>query len=172
MTAARSKDFFDWVRVWAVAVMLAAGVAAIVGSALEWVTITVRPELRQDTLFDAGNEPEEPEMTKPFTGLAARDGWWSLAGGVILIAAALLLLVRQRARWGWLGVIGAVLIGAVAIADYRGIGNLSSNISRRLNIVGEAEPGIGLTLVVAAALIGLIGSVAGIAASPPRRNDH
>ena len=164
-----SGDFFDRARRWAVAVMLAAGVAAIVGSSLEWVTITARPELRAGTRFgndDAG--VEEPRVTEPFTGLEANDGWWSLAGGVVLLVSAILLLARRTSLWGWIGLLGAVVVGAIAIADYRGIGDLSSSISHRLDIVGGAEPGVGITLVVAAALAGLVGSVAGIAASPSR----
>jgi LPXTG-motif cell wall-anchored protein len=148
--------------------MLAAGVAAIIGSALDWVTITARPELQPGARFEDEAALEEPRVTRPFTGLEARDGWWSLAGGVVLAVAAVVLLVRKRAAWGWLGIVGAVIVGAVAIADYRGIGDLSSSISHRMDIVGGAEPGIGLTLAVAAAIVGLVASVAGIAASPRR----
>jgi LPXTG-motif cell wall-anchored protein len=168
MVAAPTRDYFDRARAWAVAVMLAAGAAAVIGSMLEWVTITVRPELQPGTRFDATEALEEPEVSEPYTGLEARDGWWSLAGGVVLVIAGIALSVRRRAAWGWLGLLGAVTIGAVAIADYRGIGDLSSSISHRLDVVGGAEPGVGLTLVVAAGIAGLIGSVAGIAASPHR----
>ncbi|CAN5564637.1 hypothetical protein BH24ACT26_BH24ACT26_00700 [soil metagenome] len=167
MVATPAHDFFDKARVWAVAVMVAAGIASIIGSTLAWVTITVRPELQEGTRFE-DDELEAPRITAPFNGLEARDGWWSLAGGVVLIAAGLALYLRRRAGWGWLGVLGAVTIGAVGIADYRGIGDLSSSISHRMDIVGGAEPGVGLTLVVAAAITGLVGSVAGIAASPRR----
>jgi LPXTG-motif cell wall-anchored protein len=162
-----ARDFFDKARAWAVALMLAAGLACIVGSLLDWVTITARPELQEGAAFPgADNQPEAPRVTRPFTGIEAGDGWWSLAGGVVLVAAAALVYVRRRAGWGWLGVLAAVVIGAVTIADYRGIGDLSSSISHRMNIVGGAEPAIGLTLAVAGAIAGVIGSVAAIAASP------
>jgi hypothetical protein len=161
------RDFFDVARAWASAVMLAAGAAAIVGSTLDWVSITLRPELRPGTTFQGeANRPESPRITKPFSGLEARDGWWSLAGGVALAGAGVLLFVRGRAAWAWVGVLGSVLIGSIAMADYRGIGDLSSSISHRMDIVGAAEPGLGLTLVVGAAIAGLVASVAGIAASP------
>jgi hypothetical protein len=170
MRGGAERDFFDRARAWASAVMLAAGAAAIIGSTLEWVTITVRPELVPGTTFEGeANRPEEPKVTKPFTGLEARDGWVSLAGGVLIVLAGVLLFLRERAVWGWLGLVGSVLVGSVAIADYRGIGDLSSSISRRMDIVGGARPAVGLTLVVAAALLGLIASVAGVAASPRER---
>jgi hypothetical protein len=164
---AAGRDFFDVARAWASAVMLSAGAAAIIGSTLVWVSITVRPELQPGATFEGqDNRPEEPEVTKPFTGLEARDGWWSLTGGVVLVVAAVLLWLRRRATWGWLGLVGSILAGAVAIADYRGIGDLSSSISHRMDIVGRARPAFGLTLVVAAGIAGLVASVAGIAASP------
>ena len=161
-------DFFDRARAWAAVLMAVAGVAAIGGSAMDWVTITMRPELRQGARFGGDVELREPRVSEPFTGLEAGDGWWSLAGGVVLVVAAALLLVRKRAVWGWLGLLGAVLVGAIGVADYRGIGDLSSSLSHRLNIVGGAEPAVGITLVVGAAIAGLLGSVAGIAASPHR----
>jgi hypothetical protein len=163
-----SGDFFDRARRWAFAVMLLAGLAAIVGSSLEWVTISARPRLLEGTRFPGDASVERPRVSKPFTGLEATDGWWSLFGGVLLVLSAILLLVRRTSLWAWTGLAGAVLVGAIALADYRGIGNLSSSISHRMDIVGGAEPGIGITLVAAAALAGLVGSVVGIAASPRR----
>jgi hypothetical protein len=148
--------------------MILAGIAAIIGSALDWVTITVRPELREGADFGDEAEVDEPRVSEPFTGLQARDGWWTLVGGAVLLLSGALLLVRKRSFWGWTGLIGAVVVGAVAIADYRGIGDLSSSISQRMDVVGGTEPGVGLTIVVAAAVAGLLGSVAGIAASPQR----
>jgi hypothetical protein len=169
MTGARERDFFDRARAWAAVVMIAAAAAAIVGSTLDWVTISVRPELREDVSFGANQEQvEAPQVTRPFTGLEAHDGWWSLAGGVVLLLAALALLLTGRGSMGWVGMLGSVVVGAVAIADYRGIGDLSSSISVRMDIVGGAEPAAGITLVVAGAIGGLVGSVAGIAASPHR----
>jgi LPXTG-motif cell wall-anchored protein len=167
MTTSSGRDFFDVARAWASAVMLAAGAAAIIGSTLDWVTIAIRPRLQPGATFQGeASQPKPPRVTRPFTGLEARDGWWSLAGGATLVAAALLLFTRRKALWAWLGLAASVVIGAVAIADYRGIGDLSSAISHRMDIVGAAEPALGLTLVVAAGLAGLVASVAGIAASP------
>jgi hypothetical protein len=147
--------------------MLAAGLACTVGSLLDWVTITARPRLQEGATFQGEqNRPEAPRVTRPFSGIEAGDGWWSLVGGLVLVAAGGLLYARKRASWGWLGMVAAIVVGAVAIADYRGIGDLSSSISHRMNIVGGAEPALGLMLVVAGAIAGVIGAVAGIAASP------
>ncbi len=159
-----ARDYFERARAWAVMVMVAAGAVAAIGSALDWVTITARPELREGVDFD--NRVAPPRVTEPFTGLEAGDRWWSLAGGVGLLLSGVALGITKRSTWAWTGLLGAVLIGAVATSDYRGIGDLSSSISHRMDIVGAAEPGLGITLVVGAALAGLLGSVLGIAASP------
>jgi hypothetical protein len=37
-----------------------------------------------------------------------------------------------------------------------------------MDIVGAARPGLGLTLVAAAGFLGIVGSAAAIAATPPR----
>jgi hypothetical protein len=169
MRRAPERDFFDVARAWAGALMLAAGVAAVIGSTLDWVTISIRPELQPGADFGTDEALEEPEVTEPFTGLEARDGWWTLLGGALLVVAGAGIIVRKRSGWGWLGMLAAILVGAVGIADYRGMGDLASSISQRMDIVGGAEPGFGLLLVVAGALAGLIGSVAGIAASPRER---
>jgi LPXTG-motif cell wall-anchored protein len=160
-------SFFDVARTWASVALVAAGAAAILGSTLDWVTITVRPELRGGTTFQGeSNRPEAPRVSRPFTGLEARDGWYSLAGGGLLLLAGTMLFLRRRVLWGWLGLLASVVIGAISIANYRGIGDLSSSISHRMDIVGGARPALGLTLVVAAGLLGLVAAVAGIAASP------
>ena len=167
MDNAGGHNFFDVARKWAVAVMLAAGCAAILGSMLDWVTISARPALVEGSTFEgAENQPRQPKVTQPFSGIDAGDGWWTLAGGAGLAGSGLALLLRRRALRGWTGILSSIVIGAVAIADFRGVGDLTSAIARRMDIVGRADPGLGLTLVAAAALAGMIGSVAGIAASP------
>lgn len=164
-----ARDFFDRARAWAAVIMLLSGITAILGSTMDWVTISERPALRRDTSFAQNQSVRKPRVTQPFSGIEAGDGWASLSGGALLVAAAALLVLRRRALWGWLGLLGSVLVGAVALADYRGIGDLSSSISRHMDIVGGAEPALGIVLVVAAAIAGVVGSVAGIAASPYRR---
>ena len=136
--------------------MLAAGLAAIVGTFLDWVSLTLPPTVPAD----------QRERAVPFTGMETGDGKWVLIGGVLLILCAVLLHARKRSLWGWLGFLASVTIGAIAIADYRAIGSVTSDLSREMDVVGEPSPGVGITLVAAAALIGLISSLAGVAASP------
>ena len=162
------RDYFDKARTWAVAVMILAGAGAIAGAMLDWVTIAESPELAPDVDFGSDVALEPPEPTEPYSGVEARDGWPVLAGGIALIWCALLLAVRKRSLYGWLGFIACVVIGAVGIADYKGVGDLSSAISERMDVVGDPQPAFGITLVAASALVGLIASVAGVAASPNR----
>src|SRR5918992_377481 len=91
------RDFFDRARSFAVAVMFAAGALAVAGSMLPWVAITAQPEILEGADFGRGANLEEPPTTRPFSGLEARDGWWTLAGGAAMCGAALGLLVRRRA---------------------------------------------------------------------------
>jgi hypothetical protein len=162
-------DFFDKARRFAIAVLLLAGVAAIAGSALDWVTITVRPQLDPGADFGADQEAlEEPGRTRPFTGLEAGDGYWALGGGVVIVIAAGLLLIRPRGRWAILAFLASLIIGAIAFADYRGLGDVNSSISTRMDIQAAVRPGVGLTLVAAAGFLGIVGSAAAIAATPPR----
>jgi hypothetical protein len=165
------RDIFEKARLWAVTLMMAAGLVAIVGSTLDWVTITPPP--RNPEGIDFGNEDFEPsKVSVPFSGLEAGDGWWTLGAGVVLVTCGLLLFGTRRGGWAWLGLPASIVLGAVAIADYRGIGDLSSSISQRMDVVGRADPAAGIILVVGAALAGLIGSVVGITASPQRHGAH
>ncbi len=165
-SGALRDDYFARARRWAVAAMAAAGFVAVIGSVLDWVTITPPPEPPPGIDFGA-QEIEAQRATEPFTGTEARDGWWTLGAGLVLVVAAGLLLLRGRGAYGWLGLLASIVIGAVAVADYRAIGDLSSGLSRRMDVVGDADPALGITLVAAAALVGLVASGAGIAASPP-----
>ena len=160
-------DFFDRARRFAVVLLLLAGVAAIAGSSLDWVTITVQ---RIDPQADFGSNQaalEEPGRTRPFSGLEAGDGYWALGGGIVIVIAAGLLLIRPRGRWATLAFLASLIIGAIDFADYRGVGDVSSSISTRMDL-GAARPGVGLTLVAAAGFLGIVGSAAAIAATPPR----
>ena len=156
-------DFFDRVRSVAGTVLMASGATAIVGAMLDWVTITppprVRPEFRDMDL-------EGVEASVPFSGLEAGDGWWVLGAGVIMILSAALLILRKRSFYAWIALLAAVVIGGITFADFRAIGDLASGLSRRMDIVGEAKPALGIVLVAASALVGIVASGAGIAATP------
>ncbi|HZJ49614.1 MAG TPA: hypothetical protein VFF07_01915 [Actinomycetota bacterium] len=161
-------DFFDRARRFAVALLLLAGVAAIAGSSLDWVTITVRRQIDPRADFGSNQDALEEPRTRPFSGLEAGDGYWALGGGIVIVIAAGMLLIRPRGRWAILAFLASLIIGAIAFADYRGVGDVSSSISARMEIDVSARPGVGLTLVAAAGFLGIVGSAAAIAATPPR----
>lgn len=141
--------------------MLAGGLAAIVGAFLDWVTLTLPPTVPAD----------QRDRAVPFTGMDTDDGKWILIGGALLILCGVILYMRKRSLWAWLGFLASVTIGAIAIADYRAIGSVTSDLSRQMDVVGEPSPAVGITLVAAAALVGLISSLAGVAASPSPQED-
>jgi hypothetical protein len=160
-------DYFDRARAIAVALLVAAGAVAILGAFLDWVTITERPEL--DPQADFGEQAvEAPEVSKPYSGVEARDGWVVVVAGCVLLLAAAGLALRRRGVFAGVAFLAAMVIGGVAFADYRGVGDVSSAISDRMEIFGDPDPAIGITLVAIGAIAGLLGSVAGFISTPRR----
>ncbi|MDQ4095446.1 MAG: hypothetical protein M3174_04470 [Actinomycetota bacterium] len=155
-------DFFDRARVWAGVFVLLAGLTAVIGSVVDWVTVTPPPQPPAGVNFEDETFAAD-ESSEPFTGVEAGDGWVTLIAGGVEMAAGLLLIMRRRG--GWLGVLATVPMGAVAISIYRQL-TPTSELMERTQTVGDADPGIGLALVAGAALIGLIASVIGLAATP------
>lgn len=147
------RDYFDKARGIAAAILIAAGAAALIGTFLDWVTIEPpeRVPANQEFRLDA------------FTGIETSDGPIVIGAGIAVILCALAVILRKRSLYGWIAFIASILIGAIAIADYRGIDGLFYDEMQR---IGDPTPAFGLTLVTAAALMGLIGSVTAIAASP------
>jgi hypothetical protein len=150
-------DYFDRARSIAAAILAAAAALAIVGSFLDWVTITPPP-----------NPAGRRQATTPFTGVEARDGWVVVGAGLIVGICAPLLVVRRRGFYGGIAFVASMVIGAIAFADYRGISDLRSAISERMDIVGDADPAAGIALVAAGAFAGLIGAILGIISTPAR----
>lgn len=162
------NDIFDKARALAVAALVAAAAAAVVGSLLDWVTIDERPGIAPDVDFGT-QEVEEPEFSEPYSGIDARDGWIVIVAGIVLAVSAAGLAVRRRKVYALLAFVAAMVIGGIAFADYRAIGDVSSGISDRMEIVGDPEPAIGITLVAVAGVVGLVGSVAALVATPSDR---
>lgn len=152
-------DAFETARQWVSGFLFLAGALAIVGSLMDWVTFGF-----DDRRFlEPGVEPSAPK-----TGFDVGDGWFVAIAGVVVIAAAFSLVIRGRGAG--LSLVASMVIGGIAISDYRGVANPTSDLARELDVVGEAHVAIGLTLVVAAAILGLLASVAGIAATPRQRD--
>ncbi|MGH2809042.1 MAG: hypothetical protein ACRDKT_17400 [Actinomycetota bacterium] len=159
MSAAQTPDYFDKARSIAAAVMVAAAMAAVIGSLLDWVSIeppAIVPVAQENQL-------------EPFTGIEVNDGWVTAIAGILVMAFAALLVTRRRALWAALAFICSMVIGAVAVADYRGIQQIAYD---EMNRIGEVRPGVGLTLVAAAGFIGLIAAAAGVAATPRRDREE
>jgi LPXTG-motif cell wall-anchored protein len=162
------SDIFDRARSVAVAALAAAAVAAILGSFLEWATITKRPQL--DPNADFGSQKvEEPQFSEPYTGVEARDGWIVVAAGTLLALSAFGLALRKRKGFAVLAFLASMVVGGIAFADYRTVGDVSSSISDRMEIVGDPEPAVGITLVAVAGVVALAGAVTGLVATPANR---
>ena len=154
MQPAASRNYFDRARAVAASALFAAGAAAILGSLLEWVTVEARPPSVPD---------EQLDRLPPLTGIEVTDGWYVIAAAGAVIVAAFALVVRKSSGWGWIAFVSSIVIGAVSVADYRDIEGLFSDVE---GIGRGPVPGLGLMLVIAASFIGVIASVAGVAASP------
>jgi hypothetical protein len=154
---ARAITYFDKARSVAAALMIAAGAAAIIGSILDWVDITPPPTVPETDLA----------RTQPYSGIDAGDGWWIVALAVILISCALALAITRRRGWARLAFIACIVMGGIAIAGVRAVGELDSGITQRMDVVGDPDPALGVLLVAAAAVLGFLGAVIGLAASPP-----
>ncbi len=137
--------------------MLAAAAAGAIGAILDWVTITRLPNVIPKSQLPNAD---------PISGIETGDGWMVIIFAVTLLNAALLLWVRRSSLWGWLGFLSSVAIGAIAVADYRAISDQGSPFVQDLEVIGEFDHGLGLLLVLAAGLLGIIFSLIGVAASP------
>jgi hypothetical protein len=161
------RDFFDRVRSIAVAVMIAAGAAIFIGSFLEWVSLSDVPDRVEGADFGTQEDFEDEEQTtEPVAGTETTYGTYALVAGLVLGVAGLMLLVRRRSLWAWLGFLAAIVAGGLALTSFRGIADRSSPLYQELDLVGRARPGFGLTLVAAGAIIGLMASIAGHIATP------
>ncbi|MQB00477.1 MAG: hypothetical protein GEU78_09340 [Actinobacteria bacterium] len=161
MAISARGDYFDRARGVAASFCLAAAAAAIIGALLPWVKITPAPEA----------VPGVRNVSQPFTGLEARDGWYVVAAAVAIAVTTTLSVSTRRRGFVWFSILASILIGAIAIADLRAIEDTASGISRRMDIIGDADPAFGLWMVAAAGVISLLGSVGLLTATPrPRTN--
>lgn len=163
-----ATDFFDRARRFAAAGLVLAGLCGIAGSVLPWAVITER-EVAEDVDFGEDAGEIEAGQGEPFTGVEARDGWFTLVAGLVTLMSGIALVVVKWAGAAWLAFWASVVTGGIAFADYRGLGDAAAAISQRMDVGAEAEPGIGLTLVAVAAMLGLVSAVGGVAATPRER---
>lgn len=160
-------NVFDKARRAAVIVLLIAGATTVAGSLLNWVSIT-RPPLVGGVDFGDNNDKVVRQASEPFTGVEASYGYYSLAGGIILVLGAVLLQARRRGKYAFVSFVSSMLIGGIALVAYRQIADRTSVLYLKMDIEGIARPALGLTLVTIGAITGLLASVAGYAATPYR----
>ena len=160
MDKGTTHDTFDRARAYAAAILVAAGAAVIIGTVLDWVTVEPPPILPID---------QEP-ATKPFTGLETKSAPYLLIGAGIVILLALLMVARRRSIYAWGAFLTSMVIGGIAFQNYRGLDEL---FYEQMERIGDPAPALGLTLVAAGGVIGVIAGAAGIAAAPaPARDDE
>ena len=153
-----TRDTFDRARSMSAAFLVAGGAAVILGTVLDWVTV------EEPTIVPADQIP----ALEPFTGLETRSAPYLLiaAGAVILLA--LLVVVRHKLIYAWGAFLASMVIGAIAFQNYRGINEL---FYEQMDRIGDPSPAVGLMLVVAGAVVGLIAGAAAIAAIPSQPRD-
>ncbi len=149
---ATTGDYFERARAWAATGVFVAALLLVVGSFLDWVVVDVLPPTIPE---------DQAHRAPPFSGFEVRDGWYVLGAGIVLAGCAIALILR--ARGARLAFAAAIVAGAITISDYRSIPGLFVELE---GIGVGAAPGIGLTLATAGAILGLIASVAAIAATP------
>ncbi|MEA2451454.1 MAG: hypothetical protein QOG04_164 [Actinomycetota bacterium] len=148
------RDYFEKARAWASTGLVIAAALLVLGSLFDWVTVEQLP---------ATIPANQADKAEPFNGFDVGDGVMTTGAGVVLAFCAVMLMLKARSSFGWLAFLASMVAGGIAISDYRGIDGLFEDFG---GIGKGITPGIGLTLVAIGALLGLISSVAGVAASP------
>ena len=160
MSFVQTGDYFDKARSIAASVLFASGAAAIIGAVLDWITVRERPP----------NVPSDQlDRLPPLSGIEVVDGWYVIGAAAIIWVSAFFIVLRRRAFYSWLAFVASMVTGAIAVADYRDIDGLLSDVE---GIGRGPEPGIGLLLVTAAAFVGMVAAVAGVAASPSEAGEQ
>lgn len=156
MSSPTTGDYFERVRAITASVLFAAGAAAVIGAILDWVTVESVPPVVP---------AEQSHRLPPFSGLELGDGWVVLGAGAVMLLAAFFVVTRGTSGWAWLAFLASIVIGGIAISDYRSIDEVHLDME---GIGTGVNPGLGLILVAAGGFVGLLASVAAIAASPSR----
>lgn len=152
----RPRDYFETARAWASTGLVIAGALLLSGSFLDWVIVDTLPETIP---------ADQARFAEPFNGFDVSDGYVTAGVGLVLAFCATMIMLKAKSSYGWLAFFAAMVAGAVAISDYRDIGGLFEQFG---GIGRGISPGIGITIVAAGSLLGLVSAVASIAASPSR----
>jgi len=123
-------------------VALVGAVMVVLGSFLDWATV--------DSAFGSLG-----------VGGMEGDGKLTLVAG--LVAGVLLLLVRGRAG----GIVGAVLLAIAALIGFVDYGNVQEMVDAVESEFARASVGVGLYLVIAGGILGVVGSVLSLKSGRP-----
>lgn len=157
MRQGSSRDPFHTVGSFASAVLFAAGAAAMIGCFMTWVVFRIPDQ--------GSNQVAGQRASAGISGLhVTPDSTIVLVAGVLVLVVAGTLAWRRRGAG--LALLASIVIGAVGIADYRGVERVLSVAEETGKTIGRAEPGAGVVLVAAAGIVGLFASIAGVAATP------
>lgn len=156
MTEDRTTDAFDRARTIAAAFLVAAGAAVILGSVLDWVIVEPPPII----------PVEQIPATEPFSGLDTKSAPYLLIGAGLVILLALLVVIRRKALYAWLAFLVSIGLGGFAFQNYRGLDEL---FYEQMDRIGDPSPALGLMLVAAGGVVGVIAGAAAIAALPSGR---
>lgn len=151
------RDYFETARAWASTGLVIGAALLVLGSFLDWVSVERLPETIPT---------DQARFAEPFNGFDVGDGYVTGGAGIVIAFCAAMLMAKAKSSFAWLAFVAAMIGGAIAISDYRGIDQVfedSQGIGRGIS------PGVGLTLVAAGALLGMVSAVAGVAASPKDR---
>ena len=154
-----TRDIFDKARSVSAAFLVAAGAAVLLGTALDWVTVKPPPIIPVE---------QEPAL-EPFTGLETKSAPYLILGAGAVILLALLLVARKKVIYAWGAFLASIAIGAIAFQNYRGIEEL---FYLQMERIGEPSPALGLTLVAAGGVVGVIAGAAAASSIPPDRNEE
>ena len=149
-----SRNFLERARVWSATGMFIAAALLVAGSQLDWVSIAQLPER-----IPANQAHRAP----PFNGFDVGDGYTICIAAAVIAGCAMLLVLRAKGAFAWIALVASIVAGGIAISDYRGVDQVFEDLE---GIGLGVDPGAGLTLVAVGAFLGLIASVAGIAATP------
>ena len=158
MAHTRPYDYFDRARSVAATILFLCAAVSILGAFLDWVTIEPPEVIPAD---------QAPRLAA-FNGIDVGDGWIVVGAAIVMVAAAVMLVLRAGSGFAWLAFFASMVIGGIAIADFRG---LETVFYDEMNRIGDPSPGIGLILVAVGGLAGLVAAVAAVAATPSRPPD-
>lgn len=83
-------------------------------------------------------------------GFEGGDGWFVLLGGLALLAAGVMSMRGQDIKW--LGPVGLVVGGGVAILNY-------FDISDAIDSAGVGSQGFGMWIMLLGTVVGLVGVI-------------